>query len=311
MIYPSFFDSKNSTNLFGSKKNLIFLQQLYKKQKLPKVLMFTGKKGSGKYTLINHFLFSIFDNKNYDLKNFRLQNNSNFLNQFRNNIFPNIIYLKGSDYKSIKIDDIRELKTKISQSAILNRDRFIVLDDVEVFNLNSLNALLKLIEEPNERNFFFLINNKTKPIIETMRSRSIEINILLNESDRLEIIKELLSTFNITPYIDPIESLLTPGDYIKFNHIFTEYNIQIDNNLVDNISLLLDLYKKNKDIIFINVIYFVIDFYFKNLRYDKASQNDKNYEIKNFIFNNLNKFLLYNINQKSLINSLNNKLCNE
>ena len=191
MIYPSFFDSKNSTNLFGSKKNLIFLQQLYKKQKLPKVLMFTGKKGSGKSTLINHFLFSIFDNKNYDLKNFRLQNNSNFLNQFRNNIFPNIIYLKGSDYKSIKIDDIRELKTKISQSAILNRDRFIVLDDVEVFNLNSLNALLKLIEEPNERNFFFLINNKTKPIIETMRSRSIEINILLNESDRLEIIKEL------------------------------------------------------------------------------------------------------------------------
>ena len=91
-----------------------------------------------------------------------------------------------------------------------------------------------------------------------MRSRSIEINILLNESDRLEIIKELLSTFNITPYIDPIESLLTPGDYIKFNHIYTEYNIQIDNNLVDNISLLLDLYKKNKDIIFINVIYFVI-----------------------------------------------------
>ena len=144
-----------------------------------------------------------------------------------------------------------------------------------------------------------------------MRSRSIEINILLNESDRLEIIKELLSTFNITPYIDPIESLLTPGDFIKFNHIFGEYNISISNNLVDNISLLLELYKKNKDILFINVIYFVVDFYFKNLRYDNSYQNDKIYEIKNFIFNNLNKFLLYNINQKSLINSVNNKLYNE
>lgn len=311
MIHPTFFDPKNSTNLFGLKKNLIFLQQLYNKQKLPKVLMLTGKKGSGKSTLTNHFLFSIFDNKNYDFKNFRLIDNSNFINQFRSNIFPNIIYLKGSDYKSVKIEDIRELKMKISKSAILNRDRFIVLDDVEVFNLNSLNALLKLIEEPGDKNFFFLINNKTRPLIETIKSRSIEINILLNESERLEIIEKLISILNVTPYIDPKVSLLSPGEYIKFNHIFTEYNISITNNLVGNISLLLDLYKKYKDILFFNVIYFVVDFYFKNLKDDNAYQNDKNYEIKNFIFNNLNKFLLYNINQKSLINSVNNKLCNE
>lgn len=311
MIYPTFFDSKNSTTLFGFKKNLIFLLSLYNKQKLPKVLMLTGKKGSGKSTLINHFLFSIFDNKNYDLKNFRLLNNSNFFNQFKQNIFPNIIYLNGSDYKSVRIEDVRELKTKISKTAILNKDRFIVLDNVEVFNLNSLNALLKLIEDPGDKNYFFLINNKTKPIIETIKSRSIEINILLNETDRLEIIKELTNIFNITLCIDPRESLLSPGDFIKFNHIFGEYNISISNNLVDNISLLLELYKKNKDILFINVIYFVVDFYFKNLRYDNSYQNDKIYEIKNFIFNNLNKFLLYNINQKSLINSVNNKLYNE
>ena len=159
MIYPTFFDSKNSTTLFGFKKNLIFLLSLYNKQKLPKVLMLTGKKGSGKSTLINHFLFSIFDNKNYDLKNFRLLNNSNFFNQFKQNIFPNIIYLNGSDYKSVRIEDVRELKTKISKTAILNKDRFIILDNVEVFNLNSLNALLKLIEDPEIKIYFFLINN--------------------------------------------------------------------------------------------------------------------------------------------------------
>ena len=31
-----------------------------------KVLLLTGNKGSGKSTLINHLLFSIFDEKNYD-----------------------------------------------------------------------------------------------------------------------------------------------------------------------------------------------------------------------------------------------------
>ena len=30
--------------------------------------MLTGDKGSGKSTLINHFLFSIFDEKNYNKK---------------------------------------------------------------------------------------------------------------------------------------------------------------------------------------------------------------------------------------------------
>ncbi len=311
MIYPTFFDPKNSTHLFSFKKKLTFFLDLYNKQKLPKVLMLTGKKGSGKSTLINHFLFSIFDNKNYDLKSFKLKNNSNFINQFKQNIFPNIIYLNGSNYKSVKIDDVRELKAQISKSTILDKDRFIVLDDVEFFNLNSLNALLKLIEEPGNKNYFFLINNKKKPLIETIRSRSIEINIFLNESDRLEVIKQLINILKITPCIDPKDSLLSPGDFIKFDYIFTEYNISIANNLVDNISLLLDLYKKNKDILFIDIIFFIVDFYFKNLSYDTSYQNNKNYEIKDFIFNNLNKFLLYNINQKSLINSVNNKLYNE
>ena len=31
--------------------------------------MYTGDKGSGKSTLINHFLFSVFDIGNYDKKN--------------------------------------------------------------------------------------------------------------------------------------------------------------------------------------------------------------------------------------------------
>ena len=62
--------------------------------------------------------------------------------------------------KSIKVDDIRNLKSKILQSSIIDKDRFIILDDVELFNINSLNALLKIIEEPNKKNYFILINNK-------------------------------------------------------------------------------------------------------------------------------------------------------
>ena len=66
MNYPFFFDASNSVHLYGLHKNFTFISDLYSNQNLPKVLMFTGHKGSGKSTLINHFLYSIFDSNNYN-----------------------------------------------------------------------------------------------------------------------------------------------------------------------------------------------------------------------------------------------------
>ena len=180
MSYPIYFDPKNSLQLYEHEENFEFVTKLYSKKKLPKVIMFTGYKGSGKSTLINHFLFSIFDTKNYDKKTFSFSKNAFFLKQFQNNIFSNIIYINAEEFKSVKVDDIRNLKEKILHSTISNNDRFIILDDIETFNQNSLNALLKILEEPTKRNYFFLINNKSKPILETIKSRAVEIKVILN-----------------------------------------------------------------------------------------------------------------------------------
>ena len=87
MNYPLFFDSKNSLSLFDLKENFRFMSELYLKKNLPKVLMLTGNKGSGKSTLINHFLYSIFDVNNYDKKKFSISKDSIFLKQFQSNIF--------------------------------------------------------------------------------------------------------------------------------------------------------------------------------------------------------------------------------
>ena len=130
MNYPIFFNSKNSLSLFDLKENFNFLSELYLKQNLPKVLLFTGNKGSGKSTLINHFLYSIFDIDNYDRDTFSILRNSTFLKQFQDNIFSNIIYINGAEYKSVKIDDIRNLKKQILQSTISKKDRFIIFDDI-------------------------------------------------------------------------------------------------------------------------------------------------------------------------------------
>ena len=65
--------------------------------------------------------------------------------------------------------DIEKLKNDLLKTQIKNDKRFVILDDVDSFNSNSLNALLKIIEEPNN-NYFILINNKSKPVLETIKS---------------------------------------------------------------------------------------------------------------------------------------------
>ena len=301
MIYPTFFDAKNTLNLFGLDKELFLLLSLYKKNKLPKILLFTGNKGIGKSTMINHFLYANFDKKNYNREAYKLSLSSGVHNQFKNNIFANIINIKGSDFKNVKIDDIRNLKKKIFQSTIQDKDRFIILDDVEQFNINSLNALLKIIEEPVKNNYFFLINNKSKPILETIKSRSLEIKIVLNEKKRIEIINHFIDFFNLELILDPKISKLSPGNFVKFNYIIGELDIKILDDLPKNLSLLLTLYKKNKDKLFIDMAFFIVDYYFRNMNEKKFFNKVNLFEIKNFIFDNLNNFLLYNLNQMNYL----------
>ena len=311
MTYPTYFESKKSLDLFGLFDNFSLLKKLYINKNLPKVLMMSGKKGSGKSTLINHLMYYIFDQDNYNEQNCTFSSHSAFYNQFINNIFSNIIYLSGTDFKNTKIEDIRILKTKIYQTSISAKPRFIIFDDVELFNNNSLNALLKTIEEPSDNNFFLLINNKTKPLIETIKSRCLDIKIILNEQKKINITNSLIKKFNINLTIDPINSQLTPGNFIKFNYFFYENLIKLDDDFIKNLRILLNLFKKNKDIIFIDIILFLTDNYFNDLRNKNLFTNDKIIEYKRYVFENINKFFLYNLNQNALLNNLNNKINGE
>ncbi len=307
MDYPKYFNPKKSLQLFGLEKNFNFLSSLYLKDKLPKVLMLSGFKGIGKSTLINHLLFSIFDKQNYNKTKYTLSDSSSLYKKLEGGIFQNILYLKGSDFKSLKVDDIRNLKSIILQSSIINKDRFIILDDIELFNINSLNALLKIIEEPGN-NYFVLINNKTKPLIDTIKSRAIEIKIILKEKNRIEIINQLIKLYNIKTVLDPEFSKLTPGNFLKFNYISKEYDISENSEFIDNLSLLLNLFKKNKDTLFIDMIFYLANFYFKSLKNKNIAKDDRILELKTFILDNLDKYLKFNLNHNSLINAINSKI---
>jgi hypothetical protein len=70
----------------------------------------------------------------------------------------------------------------------------------------------------------------------------------------------------------------------------------------------LKLYKKEKNIIFIDMILFLTNNYFNNLNKNSIYSKEKIIGYKNFVFENINKFFLYNLNQNSLLSSIKNKM---
>ena len=311
MSHSAYFNPKKSLKLVELKKHYDFLENLYQTKKFPKALLLTGNKGEGKFTLINHFMHNIYDKSNYDIKKNIITKGGIFHKQFLDDIYPNIIYLNGVTFESVKIEDIRNLKSQLFTKPINENKRFIILDDVEIFNLNSLNALLKLIEEPYKDNFFILINNNTRPILETVKSRCLEIKIFLKKDSIKNVINYLLDYFNVEKIFNEDFVNTSPGNFVKFNYLSKELGLDISGNFIKNLNLLLSRYKKEKDIFVKNMIFYYIEYYVQSLKLNNKIDNKILIKKRLFLLKDVNNFFLYNLNQNTLLNSLKNGILNE
>ena len=298
------FNPKKTTRLFGLENEFNFLKKMISSDKFPKTLMLTGNRGVGKSTMISHLMHYYFDKKTYNENENTFANESFFLNQFIENLFPNILYLNGSDYRNVRIDDIRKIINDLNKSPIKKDKRFIILDDIDSFNINSLNALLKIIEEPGKNNFFILINNKSNKLLNTIKSRSIEIKIMINNQDRLSISTSLLKYFNQDRIFDENLVSSTPGNFLKFNYIFNNNSLDINEKFLTNFSNILRIYKKEKDIFYKEMLLFFVEYNFQKLKSQGMLNNKKLIEKRLMILQNINDFFLYNLNQNTLLSNL-------
>ena len=140
--------------------------------------------------------------------------------------------------------------TYTNKSTFNNMARFILIDNIENLNKNSVNALLKIIEEPNENIFFILINNSEKNILPTLKSRCLtfKINLHLMKSMMFQIKYLDENIFDLINY-DLINYYNTPGEIINLINFSKDKNIDLKNyTLINFLNLLIDngYYKKNK-----------------------------------------------------------------
>ena len=307
-----FLDPLNSTQLISMNEDFTEMVDLFNLKKFPKVLLLNGKKGVGKFTLVFHLLNYIFtqnEKNSYDLKTKSINIKSFFYNQLLARTNQDVLFIKAEENKNIKIEEIRDLKNLLSSSSLSKNPRFIVIDEVEFINENSVNALLKPLEEPSINNFFILINNQQAELLKTISSRCIKKNIFLNTNETHKIINLLLENNNIEDLLGD-KNNLSPGLFLHFNSIYLKYNISKNENILDRIKKLLVGYKKDKNKILISLCLFLIDQYFLKLIQTNEKRLDFLLSIKSDINKNLNDYIYYNLNINSVLNSIEVKLNN-
>ncbi len=163
--------------LIGFEKEYNDLLNRYESNNLPNSILIHGLNGIGKRTFLNKLVKNILNIE------FKDNNLDHHLNLFKNNTHPNIkIIEKEIDSKTgkiktnITIDQIRRLKTFLNSTSIIqNSSKIVIIDSADYLNISSANSILKILEEPKENTYIFLISNQISLLLPTIRSRCLKI----------------------------------------------------------------------------------------------------------------------------------------
>ncbi len=258
--------SANQVNLYYLDDKFNEFKKLYEKKHLPNQILLSGQKGSGKCTLAYHlinYILSIDEDYSYDHKKFKINKENKSYKLMQNNTHPNFQLIDIPDEKKkIDINQIRNLIQNLSKFSFNQKPRFVLIDNIEYLNISSINALLKILEEPSENIFFILINND-KRILPTLKSRCLNFRISLTNSDNKKVCNYILDE-DISNIIDKsfFDHYFTAGKIYKLVKFAKENKIDlIKNDLKKFLMIIIDQNYYKKDPIIKNILGNFIELY--------------------------------------------------
>ena len=304
-----------NTQLFGMKYYFDEITKLYIEKKMPNKILLSGKKGLGKSTLAYHivnYILSLSEEFKYDRINFTINKKNKSFKLIQNHSHPNFYLIDlVNEKKSIDVAQIRSMITYSNKSSFNNMPRFILIDKIENLNKNSVNALLKIIEEPNDGIFFILVNNCEKDILPTLKSRCLifKINFTFIQSintANLILNKNFLELINT----DIMNYYITPGEIITLINLENKKKIDLlKYDLVGLLNLLIDngYYKKNTHVK--NMIINLIELFFLKV-YKLSNTKDSLLIFYHNFLNKINDTEKFNLDEESLFLEFKSKLLN-
>ena len=299
-------------NLFEHKEIFNQLYKLSKNDTLPNKILLSGEKGIGKSTLAYHLINLVLSENEehpYDFENNKINPDNKSYKLILNKSNPNFYLIDVlEEKKNIDINQIRELIINLNKSSFNNKKRFVLIDNIELLNLNSINALLKILEEPNENINFILINNN-KRVLPTLKSRCLNFKVFLTKDQSIRIVNQLLKDdINTIINNNLFDYYTTPGKLLKLIKLSEEYDldlVNVDLNTTLKTIIKDKIYKKDKSII--EIIYSFIELYFRN---NISSKNINLLKSYHYFLEKINNTRTYNLDEETLFMEFEDKILN-
>jgi DNA polymerase III subunit delta' len=167
----------------GNQKIIQFLSKVAGSNKISQAYLFSGPESVGKFTLAKIFAKSLIQEKPFELED----DNKNIPDLIV--IEPEIEEKKGIiKEKDIKIERIREVQEKLALFPYSGKFKVLIINNAHRMTISAQNALLKLLEEPNETSIIILITHEESKLLSTMKSRCQKINFSLATTEEIIVI---------------------------------------------------------------------------------------------------------------------------
>ena len=280
--------------------------------------LLSGIKGIGKATFayrVSRYLLS--GSKEDNLYISKSEKTSNLIEK---NTHPDFMVLELDNEEkkiNIDIDRVRGCIDFFNHTPAISNYKVCIIDSIEDMNINSSNAILKILEEPPMNSVFFIISHNPESLMPTIKSRCIDLQFKRFNEQELESylfeegfddetvnLKRVISLSNgslgkcIQLLEDEVRDLNTKVENLFFNYSKLDiYDLINSLNINKNLSLFYELvvsyleeriknlsnnnYKHRKDII---RLFEIRDDIHKIIYYGQYYNNLKNHIILDLLF---------------------------
>jgi DNA polymerase-3 subunit delta' len=158
------------------------LVTLHASNKLAHAYLFGGQQGLGKEFLAKHFAHFLLCADVKDMQPCGQCRNCELINA---GTHPDLKLIQPESSNEIKIDQIRQTIDFVQQTSQRGGYKIVIIRPAEAMNINSANALLKILEEPSSSTLLILVSHQPALLPATIRSRCHNVKFSRPAADKV------------------------------------------------------------------------------------------------------------------------------